>query len=180
MTDVRLGETLDAPSRSDEFVRGMSEAIGGPVGEHAGSRHWGTRFFAAAWVVLSLCCLTLVLHWAQKSPCMDGAWSNYKQYREMCYTDVLALYYAEGLADGQLPYADHAVEYPVLTGAFMGLIGLPVHELGVHRKDLNQGEWFYNLNALVLGGIAVASAAAMLAMRRRRPWDIAMFAVAPA
>jgi uncharacterized membrane protein len=124
--------------------------------------------------------LTLTLHWAQKSPCQDGNWVDLKQYRQMCYTDVLALYYAEGLSEGQTPYADHAVEYPVLTGAFMGLLGLPVHSLAVHNPGINAGEWFYLLNALVLSLIAVASVAAMLRMRQRRPWDIAMFAVAPA
>ena len=81
---------------------------------------------------------------------------------------------------GQVPYKDHAVEYPVLTGAFMGLIGLPVHAITKDRPGANPYTWFYNINALVLGAIAVAIAGALLAMRRRRPWDAAMFAVAPA
>jgi uncharacterized membrane protein len=171
---------VDRPSGSDEFVRGLSEAIGGPLGEHAVGPRRSGRFWTAARIVLALVCLSLALHWLQKSPCQDGAWSNLKQYKQMCYTDVLALYYAEGLSDGQLPYADHAVEYPVLTGAFMGLLGLPVHALGAHRPQLNQGQWFYNVNALTLGAIAVASVAAMLALRRRRPWDVALFALSPA
>jgi uncharacterized membrane protein len=171
---------IDRPSASDEFVRGLSEAIGGPLGEHAVGPTRAGRFWTAARVVLALVCLSLAIHWVQKSPCQDGAWSNLKQYRQMCYTDVLALYYAEGLSDGQVPYLDHAVEYPVLTGAFMGLIGLPVHALATRHPDLNQGEWFYNLNVITLGAIAIASVATMLALRRRRPWDVAMFAVSPA
>lgn len=170
----------DRPTGSDEFVRGMSEAIGGPLGEHAAGPRWSGRFWTASRVVLALVCLSLALHWVQKSPCQDGAWSNLKQYKEMCYTDVLALYYAEGLSDGQVPYADHAVEYPVLTGAFMGLLGLPVHALGVHHPHINQGEWYYNLNAITLGAIGVASVAVMLSLRRRRPWDVALFALSPA
>jgi uncharacterized membrane protein len=168
------------PSRSDEFVRGLSEIIGGPVGEHASVRPRASRYQIVARIVLALLCLTLVGHWAQKSPCQSGAWDDLKQYRQMCYTDVLALYYAEGLSDGQVPYVDHKVEYPVLTGVFMGVLGLPVHALGKARPNINQGEWFYGLNALVLGAIALASAMAMLSMRRRRPWDVAMFAVSPA
>ena len=77
-----------------------------------------------------------------------------KQYTRFCYTDVLALYYAEGLNEGKVPYLDHPVEYPVLTGAFMGVLGLPVHALGDDRPEINQGQWFYNLNALVLGALA--------------------------
>ncbi len=179
-TQLRPAATAetDEPARSDEFVRGLSEAVGGPIGEHAAPVR--RRFWTAGRIVLALICLTLSLHWVQKSPCQDGAWSDYKQYREMCYTDVLALYYAEGLADGKMPYRDHAVEYPVLTGVFMGLIGLPVHALGAKHPGLNQGEWFYLANLVALGAIAVASCMAIVALRKRRPWDAALFAVSPA
>jgi uncharacterized membrane protein len=39
---------------------------------------------------------------------------------------------------------------------------------------------YYNLNALVLSALAVASVALILALRKRRPWDAAMFAISPA
>ena len=171
---------LDQPSNSDEVVRGLSEAVGGPLGEHAARRHDSGRFWTASRIVLALICLALALHWLQKSPCQDGAWNDLKQYKQMCYTDVLALYYAEGLSDGKVPYADHAVEYPVLTGAFMGALGLPVHAFGKNHPQINQGEWFYNVNMVTLGVIAVASAGVMLGLRRRRPWDVALFALSPA
>ncbi|MEW2382465.1 glycosyltransferase 87 family protein [Micromonospora sp. NPDC047707] len=174
----------DHPSRSDGFVRGVSGLIGGPLGDHAAAldRPVGRErhFWTAARIVLALVCLTLALHWVQKSPCQDGAWTNNVQYTRFCYTDVLALYYAEGLNEGKVPYRDHPVEYPVLTGYFMGALGLPVHALGVDDPGLNQGMWFYNANVLVLGALAVATAAALLALRRRRPWDVALFALAPA
>lgn len=176
-TDTDQPDT-ELPARSDAFVRGLSEAIGGPLGDHAARR--GGRFWTAARIVLALTCLTLALHWVQKSPCQDGAWQNNIQYTRFCYTDVLALYYAEGLNEGKVPYRDHPVEYPVVTGYFMGALGLPVHALGESRPELNQGMWFYNLNALVLCALAVATAATILALRRRRPWDAAMFALSPA
>ncbi|MGR6322827.1 glycosyltransferase 87 family protein [Micromonospora soli] len=176
--------TTDHPSRSDGFVRGASELIGGPLGDHAVAldRPAGRegRFWTAARIVLALACLTLALHWVQKSPCQDGAWQNNTQYTRMCYTDVLALYYAEGLNKGKVPYADHPVEYPVLTGYFMGALGLPVHALGADDPSINQGQWFYNLNALVLSALGVATVAVILALRRRRPWDAALFALSPA
>jgi uncharacterized membrane protein len=176
---------VDAPSHSDQFVRGLSYAIGGPVGEHALQRSAGGklgsgRFWTATRVVLALTCLTLVLHWVQKSPCHDGAWSDFKQYKQFCYTDVLALYYAEHLSDGAVPYLDHPVEYPVLTGALMGVLGLPIHAYAQSHPGVNQGMWFYHANALVLGALALATAAVILGLRRRRPWDAAMFALSPA
>jgi len=174
----------DAPSRTDPFVHGLAEAIGGPLGEHAVRRSTGPtglpRFWTAARIVLALCCLTLTLHWVQKLPCSDGAWTNHKQYTQFCYTDVLALYYAEGLDKGEVPYLDHAVEYPVLTGAMMGLLGLPIHAYGERNPGFNQGEAFYHTNALVLLALAVATCAVILSLRRRRPWDAAMFALSPA
>lgn len=76
--------TTDHPSRSDGFVRGMSSAIGGPLGDHATAldRPAGQerRFWTAVRIVLALACLTLALHWVQKSPCQDGAWQNNVQY----------------------------------------------------------------------------------------------------
>jgi uncharacterized membrane protein len=173
-------DPVDRPSRSDGFVRGLSEAIGGPVGEHAVERPRAGRFWTATRIILALACLTLALHWVQKSPCQDGAWRDNIQYTRFCYTDVLALYYAEGLNEGKVPYRDHPVEYPVVTGYFMGAIGLPVHAVGAEQPDINQGQWFYNVNVLVLGAIALATVAAIIALRRRRPWDAAMFALSPA
>jgi uncharacterized membrane protein len=184
-TDIDGSERVDHPAQSDTFVRGLSEAIGGPIGEHAAGydkpqAQWGGRFWTATRIVIALTCLTLALHWVQKSPCRDGAWADHIQYTRFCYTDVLALYYAEGLNEGKVPYRDHAVEYPVLTGYFMGALGLPVHELGKSRPELNQALWFYDANALVLGALAVATVGLILAVRRRRPWDGAMFALSPA
>jgi len=94
--------------------------------------------------------------------CQSGDWQKNIQYTRFCYTDVLALYYAEGLNEGKVPYKDHAVEYPVVTGYFMGALGLPVHAYGVKHPNINQGTWFYNANALVLSALAVATAAVIL------------------
>src|SRR5688572_1106288 len=168
------------PSQEDAFVRGLTETFGGPLGDHAVQRRSIDRIWTPARIVILLAILVLGLHWIQKSPCMDGAWANNEQYSKFCYTDVLALYYAEHLNEGAVPYFDHRVEYPVLTGYFMGALGLPVHSLGQSNPSLNQGQAFYNLNALVLSAFAVAAIAVVGALRRRRPWDAAMFALAPA
>ncbi|GIM97329.1 glycosyltransferase family 87 protein [Paractinoplanes toevensis] len=169
-----------APATGDGFVRGLSEAIGGPLGQHAvrpDARRG--RFWTAARIILALTCITLAFSWVQKSPCQTGDWQKNIQYTRFCYTDVLALYYAEGLNEGKVPYKDHAVEYPVVTGYFMGALGLPVHSWGTKHPEINQGQWFYNVNALVLSALAVATAAVILALRRRRPWDAAIFALSP-
>ena len=168
------------PAHQDWLVAGVSEAVGGPLGGHT-ARPVRRHFWTPVRIVLALACLVLALHWVQKSPCRDGAWVDLKQYKDLCYTDVLALYYAEGLSNGEVPYADHQVEYPVLTGMFMGAIGLPVHWLGTQLgSGFNQGEAFYDVNALALGILAVGTVGMVLALRKRRPWDALMLAIAPA
>ena len=170
-------ETVN-PSHEDSFVRGVSELFGGPLGEHAARRR--DRIWTPARIVIALAILVFCLHWVQKSPCQDGAWENNEQYTSFCYSDVLALYYAEHLNEGAVPYFDWPVEYPVLTGLFMGVLGLPVHDFAETNPSLNQGQAFYNLNALVLSAFGIAAVAVVLALRRRRPWDAAMLALAPA
>jgi uncharacterized membrane protein len=177
VTDRAFAAETVNPTHEDVFVRGLSEVVGGPVGEHAAR---SLRFWAPARIVMLLAVLVFGLHWIQKSPCQDGAWQNDSQYTHFCYTDVLALYYAEHLNEGFIPYFDWPVEYPVLTGAFMGVLGLPVHDLAQRDPALNQAEAFYNLNAVVLSAFGLAAIAVTLALRRRRPWDAAMFALAPA
>jgi len=169
-----------SPSREDGVVRGLSEVVGGPLGDHAvsgGRTHW---WWTPVRIVMALAVVVFVLHWIQKSPCQDGAWSDYEQYKRFCYTDVLALYYAENLHHGAVPYLDHEVEYPVLTGFLMGIIGLPVHAIAQDRPDLNQGQAFYTITALVLMAFGLAAIAVTLALRRRRPWDALLFVLAPA
>src|SRR3954469_25644841 len=166
-------ENLDRPDKpsaaatSDGFVRGLSETIGGPLGSHAVRPEARRgRFWTATRIILALTCITLAFSWVQKSPCQTGDWQKNVQYTRFCYTDVLALYYAEGLNEGKVPYVDHPVEYPVVTGYFMGALGLPVHAYGAKHPDINQGRWFYNANAVVLSILAVITAAVILALRR--------------
>ena len=170
------------PSQEDGLVRGLSESVGGPLGDHAsrGRRSTLDRSITPARIVIALALVVFGLHWLQKSPCQDGAWANFEQYTKFCYTDVLALYYAEHLNEGAVPYFDHPVEYPVLTGLLMGTIGLPVGDFARDHPNVVPVQLFYNLNALVLIAFGLGAIGAVLALRRRRPWDAAMFALSPA
>lgn len=158
------------------MIAGPAGEAGEPADERS-SHPWSRRWLKPVRVVLVLAVLALALNWVQKSPCSDGDWQNLEQLTEYCYTDVVALYDQEGLIRGEVPYLDHPVEYPVLTGAFMGIIGLSVHDL--IADPFVQFQVFYHLHALILGALGVATVAVVLALRPRRPWDAAMLAVAP-
>ena len=108
-----------------------------------------------------------------------------KQYTHACYSDVIPLWGAEGLASGAVPYRDHAVEYPVLTGGFMWVTAELTR--GWHAlagsgvvPGSDEGVMFGVLTCLLLavcGLLAMAATAA--AAGRRRQWDAAIFALSP-
>ncbi|HEV7202999.1 MAG TPA: glycosyltransferase 87 family protein, partial [Jatrophihabitans sp.] len=94
-------------------------------------------------------------------------------------SDVVPLWSDERLDVGGVPYRDTAVEYPVLTGAFMWLtadLTRGIHSLDTHWSEL---VIFGALTALLLSlcGLVVAGATAQTA--RGRPYDAAIFALSP-
>jgi uncharacterized membrane protein len=171
-----------APSRTDPVVAGASEVIGGPWGRRA-VRPPGWLWTPIR-IVMLLTVLVCLAGWLEKAPCRDpGAWTQQHQYTAMCYSDVEALYFGEGLAAGQLPYADHPVEYPVLTGGMMAAASLAAHEFGREGStpaETVQAERFFDITALMLTvcALVMAWSTARLA-GRRRVWDAAMVALAP-
>ena len=188
--------TVVNPTQEDVFVRGLSEVAGGPMGEHAARPRPGAKLLTPARVVMVLAVLVFCLHWVQKSPCQDGSWQNFSQYRNFCYTDVLALYYAEHLSDGAVPYYDWPVEYPVLTGAFMEvaaqitwvITGDPHRDFSAALKRQTAGTFFVVnvlllfMCALVLVGFTLATARGVARRpggARGQPNDALFVAAAP-
>lgn len=75
------------------------------------------------------CCVVLAAGWWVKARCLDdGVWTGGEQYTSWCYTDVFPLWFAEHLDEGAVPYLDHPVEYPVLTGAQMWAVAQAVED----------------------------------------------------
>ncbi|GAC1323220.1 MAG: glycosyltransferase 87 family protein [Mycobacteriales bacterium] len=163
-----------SPSLDDPVVRGLSTMVGGPLGRHA--RVGGNGWWTPVKVLLLLTVLTCSLGWWQKSACRVHPWSQEYQYTRLCYTDVFALYYAEGLAKGERPYLDHPVEYPVVIGGLMQAAASTVRVLPAPLR----ARGFYDLTALFLAGCAlVVTLTTSRLAGRRRPWDAAMVALAP-
>jgi uncharacterized membrane protein len=75
-------------------------------------------------LALVLTCLgaTLALGAAVKGPCASGNWNDLRQYRHLCYSDIVPLLGTEQLTTGRLPFLDpcapsdgHCDEYPVVS-----------------------------------------------------------------
>ncbi|WP_375486058.1 glycosyltransferase family 87 protein [uncultured Jatrophihabitans sp.] len=165
------------PSRGDPMAWRAARGLGGAWGRHAAvdRRSWWTPL---RWL-LAMTIVTLLLGFAQKSPCTTGQWSGDKQYTHFCYSDVVPLWTDERLSIGAVPYRDTAVEYPVLTGGFMWLTADLTR--GVHAITSGPDELvvFGVLTALLLSVCALFVTATTAQTARRRPWDAAIFALSP-
>ncbi len=186
------------PSREDPLLTRGSELVGGPVGSRAAGHPWWTPVR----VVLALACLTFLLGMAQKSPCVADHWSGgNNRYAQMCYSDVPYLYAGRGLAERVLPYTDtggryQGLEYPVLIGYFAygaalvthGLVGwpdvsararLPADQVYSAPGVASESWLYFDVTAVLLAPFALLAAWFLAGVHRGRPWDAALFAVAP-
>jgi uncharacterized membrane protein len=110
--------------------------------------------------------------------CRNGGWvRNSHVFQDRCYSDLYALYGAEGLGAGQIPYLDHRVEYPVLTGAAMQAAAWLVR--GVDSIQIRALHFFYLSAALM----ALAAIAAVLAVAHSAGpawrWSALLVALSP-
>jgi uncharacterized membrane protein len=173
--DSRLGPEYDtpvAPTHDDPFIAGGSTVLGGPLGRHGVVNRW---LFSILVIITMGTAVTATFGWVQKASCMTHGYTHEYQYTRLCYSDIYALYYSEELNTDKIPYRDHAVEYPVIMGAVM--------EVAARAADLApeqyRSQWFFTINAGILGGAAILLAAATVKLSGRRPWDAALFAFSP-
>ena len=111
---------------------------------------------------------------AAKAPCAAGNWADGRQYRRLCYSDIVALYGTERMQGDRLPYLDpcpaeagtQCDEYPVLTMYLM--------RFSAWISDGYLG-FFYANSAL----LAVAALATSLALYRISGPNALYFALAP-
>lgn len=171
-----------APSLEDPVVRGASAGFGGRLGRHAAQ---GFSWWTPLRVLLAMVLASSVLMYAEKLPCRNQPWNGF-QYSHACYNDVYPLYFGEGLDKGKVPYLDphgannnENVEYPVLIGFTMFVTAKAVDALSPpHAPD--KGQHFLDLTWFILMIAAVVTVIATALTSRRRIWDAAMVAAAPA
>jgi uncharacterized membrane protein len=187
------------PSHDDPLVTAASEAIGGPVGDHAGPHPWWTPVR----VVMAVACLALMLGMVQKSPCVSANWGGGNlRYAQMCYSDVPYLYTGRGFAELSVPFSDtggrwQVMEYPVTIGYFAYGAALVTHALQgwpdvEKRRQLppdqvygspgvaDESGLYFMVTAVLLAGFGLLAAYFMAGAHRGRPWDAMLYAASPA
>lgn len=191
-----------SPSREDAVVRSVSEAIGGPLGDHAGRHPWWTPLR----VVLLLAAVAMSLGIFAKAPCLDiaGQSANTNRYTNLCWSDMSTAYVANGYAEGVWPFTDdeqvrarYAPAWVPPLPAYVGFAAqrvtwllagtpdldartqLPTAEVALDPEVLREARIFTLVNAVFLAGVGLLAAGLLTGVRRRRPWDAAAFALAP-
>lgn len=188
-----------APTLDDPVARAGSEAIGGPVGRRARPHPWWTPVR----VVLALACVAMLLGMVQKTPCVRAGWSGEEyRYAALCYSDVPYLYTGRGFAERTVPYTDtgeryRTMEYPVVIGYVAYGAALLTHAVSgwpdvaarasLPEEDVfgapgvrEESHLYFEVTAVLLAGFGLAAAGFLAGAHRRRPWDAALFAAAPA
>jgi len=211
LSQSRTDDGVVAPTLDDRVAQAGSGVVGGPIGRLArGGRGWWTPMR----VVLALATICFGLGVVQKSACVVSVSSQAASplpYSHMCYSDMQFLYVGRGLAEGLLPYQpisdlaterqpvteeereDLMLEYPVLTGAWMGVASFVTHALG-KAPDLSttprdaigsdvrvqsDSALFWGVNAIGFFAVLLIGLAFLVRAQPRRPWDAAMVAAAP-
>ena len=124
-----------------------------------------------------VCVGALIVAFFFKAQCLQAG-DGRQLYERLCYSDLPPLYGLRGVADNVFPYVNGAldaggglvngaIEYPVLTGLFMWLTGLPVHD----------GNQFYVVSAILMAPAALATA---YLLARMTGWRALLWAAAPA
>ncbi len=171
---------VTAPSLDDPVANLGSDGFGGVIGRRA--RLPRSRA-TVAFLLLVLTLLSTAVGIGMRQPCFSTAWTGggNQQYTHMCYTDIPFMYQGRGFSQGEVAYystnPNNYLEYPVITGAAMETAALLARH--VPGDANNQGRWFYVFTTWFLLAFAAITVVALIGISGPRPWDAAMFAIAP-
>lgn len=207
----RTRDDVVAPTLDDPVVRAASAPVGGPLGRHALT---GFSWWVPLRVILAVATITFGLGVVQKSPCVVTRTNDIPSpytYSHLCYSDISYLYVGRGLAEGFVPYSPvsslpedkrpqteeelHSltVEYPVLSGVWMGvtafvthaigtapdLSGVPHAAVGGDLRAQHDGAVFWAVNAVGFFAVFLIALAFLVRAQPRRPWDAMLVAASP-
>ncbi len=168
------------PSHADSIAAGGSNAIGGPIGRFKSGSTWWNPLR----VLVALSALVYAFGYLLDLSCRSTGWVSPENYEHLCYSDIPALFSFRGFADGVLPYLQTApgqtpLEYPVLTGVFMQIAAMITRVITGLMPQAPASTVFFDVNVVLLFIPLIIAVIATALTVRRRPWDSAMFALAP-
>ena len=177
-----MTSSIVQPGKADDFVAAGSEGIGGPMGRYA---HFGGTWWIPVRVLIVLATLTYAGGYLIDQSCRRTGWASPEVYEHLCYSDIPPLFGLRGFAEGLFPYLQAApgqthLEYPVVTGIFMQIAAMVTRAITGVFPQTNPNTVFFDVNVVLLFIPLLIAVVATAMTVRRRPWDAAMFALAPA
>ena len=169
---MSLSSAAVRPPYDDPVVAGAAAALGGEPGRHVRPTR---SFWTPVRIVVALTLVTLTLAFVQKAPCRTHPWTDNYQYTHACYNDPFPLYGGRGFAAGQTPYTESPLEYPVIIGGMMQAAAKAV----LVFDEPSRATRFFDVTALFMAVAAVVAAVTTVRLAGRRPFDAALFALAP-
>lgn len=165
------------PSRSDSFLAGSTEVVGGPLGKHTAPGQTRTGFFSVERVLVLLVLASGVLALLFKDHCRQLGWTTPDQYSTTCYSELPNAFSTFRIAE-IFPYssAGTGFDYPPLTGLIAGITAWLSGFAGTGNARVLG---FFDLNAFLLILVWLLGVLAVARSNRRRPWDAAIFAASP-
>jgi uncharacterized membrane protein len=144
-------EPAAAPAPAPAAPRGPRRRAKRPI------VRWSAAAPATLAFALLASALGLAVAYLMKQPCTTNGWANFFQYRHLCYNDIQPLFYVRKVSQGVVPYKDVQVEYPVLIGSFMYVVGRLLAFLVSTGLVSNYSDpQYFNLTALLLAPCSVA------------------------
>jgi hypothetical protein len=176
LDETPVGQGVAAPSRTDPVVRVASQVIGGPAGRRLAS---GRGFWGAATVLVLLALVTLGFGVVQKEHCRAAGWNAPDQFWHACYSDIPVLYNSAGLGGSGRPGLPQAVKGGSLGPPLQAAAMWAVSGLVDDGKPKIAPRRFFDLSAVVLGGVLAVTVGMVVIGAGRRRWDAAHVALAP-
>jgi uncharacterized membrane protein len=168
------------PSHADSIAADASGSIGGPIGSFRSKNNWWNPIR----VLIALSASVYAIGYVLDLSCRNSGWVSPENYEHLCYSDIPPLFSLRGFADGLLPYlqtmpGQTPLEYPVITGIFMQVAAMITRVITAIVPSMPASTVFFDVNVVLLFIPLVVAVVATALTVRRRPWDAAMFALAP-
>ncbi|MDQ0827953.1 putative membrane protein [Arthrobacter sp. B2I5] len=175
--DGKRRPRIVVPSRSDALLQKFTEVIGGPLGTRSDPGVVSPVIYSVERVLIVLTALAALAGILLKGYCRVNGWETPTQFYATCYSDFPELFRNRGMAAGVFPIlgTGSQFEYPVLLGLIAGVTAWLVPGGEASARALA----YFDINAVLLAAVAMATVLVIARMPGRRPWDAAMVAVAP-
>ncbi|SEE94269.1 Protein of unknown function [Arthrobacter alpinus] len=165
------------PSRSDSLLRTLTEPVGGPLGKRTAPGITNPGFFTVERVLILMAAVSAFIAVMAKSHCRTMGWTTPDQQSTVCWSVFPNAFVEDRLAT-HFPFFSEGSPFsqPVIAGWIAGITAWMTRASG--DGALRQLA-FFDLNAILIAALWIATVVMVARTAGRRPWDAAIVATSP-